>query len=158
MRPKYDVKAGKIGKKAEKWIDDFLRDVKMPIWKQMGMSYIWKNENGETMKSPDFDIFKHDKLVAGIEVENKHVSYTRFFHEGIDFIADKILRLSKRPVPIFYYLVIGDKSGFYYEEMKTLMEIGTPISKYNKRLRNEANMSEEWFYRVPQDKLKYKEL
>jgi hypothetical protein len=79
---------------------------------------------------------------------------------GIDFLGDKILRLSKYDVPIWYFLVIGDKSGFYYETMEKLTKVGQPITKSNIRTRNDSrvNDGEEWFYRVMPSKLGYQKL
>jgi hypothetical protein len=143
MRPPYDEKAGEMGLMAEGWINDYMS--KKRIYKR----FKWHNSKGQTKHVPDFDIFGKDgNIIAGIEVECKDAEFKKYFNYGVHFLADKIDRLYKFNIPIYYYLVPSDKTIVYYETMKNLKKWGEVVYRDTLRMRNEK------FYSIPTYKLK----
>lgn len=134
-RPRYKEEAAKVGRIAEKWINDVLM--------KKNYNFEWHNKNGETMSSPDFHIIgSQGQNIAGIEVERKGEEYKKFLKYGLHFIADKVDRLCVYSIPIYYYIVMGDKTIVYYKDVKS-------IKKYKTIRKDTLRMKNELFYEVP---------
>jgi hypothetical protein len=138
-RPNYNEESARLGRIAERWVNNHLKNK----W-----NYRWINEKKESKKSPDFIIFGNIGIIAGIECEMKNAIYKKYFRYGVDFIADKVDRLHDKRIPIYYYLVISDRSIVYYQTMKHILRVGKVEYKDTTRMPNEK------FYRVQLENLK----
>jgi hypothetical protein len=134
-RKKFNKRDYKNGRIAEKWINKFLKKKKY--------NFKWLNETKELYLPFDFVIFgKKKKIIAAIEVEWKAPSNKKYFHSGVDYIANKVHENYNKRVPVYYFLVMGDGSEIYKAHMKTLKEKGYFV------LKDTIHTRDEEFYRL----------
>lgn len=138
-RPKYNKKAGKIGRQAEEYLDYLLN--------MTSLDYIWHNKEEESFKKWDFSVLKEDKVSFLLECESKAAKFENIFMiQGIDFLPDKVER--SYPVSCYYIMPINDDKEYRYMmyiSMDDILKHGKKIRKDNGRMQNES------FYRVSFD-------
>ena len=117
------------GRIAEGWVCKFLS--------KNGFYFNWVNEKRESMLPYDFEIINNNNVIAAIEVEWKDVCNRKYFHSGVDYIANKVYGNYKKRIPVYYYLVMSDGSEIYKADMRTLKEKGYFFFKNTKFTNNE---------------------